>query len=321
MTTTPASISPTSLPSLLPGSVSPATSGQPPDDDPARPDLPYHRLALAHPRHRWWRPLLQLLVFATLTMVLALLLMGTLDLLRLVPALSGPLGTASTGSDLNDPVTMGLLLTSVAVTLPAALLTQRICAPPSARLLSSVAGRLRRPMLARSLGLAALALTPATVVAAIAGRDTLQVDTRSVVLVLVVLALVPFQAAAEEYVFRGMGQQLLGAWVRHPAFAILVPVPLFVVGHGYGPFGSLEIATFALVTGWLTWRTGGLEAAIGLHVVNNVVIMSLGAIGLVDLNATETSAPALALNTATMAAYTWLVLRPASSRVATSALR
>jgi hypothetical protein len=46
----------------------------------------------------------------------------------------------------------------------------------------------------------------------------------------VILLLVPLQAAAEEYIFRGYLMQSIGRWLRHPAFAILLPVPLFVLG-------------------------------------------------------------------------------------------
>jgi hypothetical protein len=62
----------------------------------------------------------------------------------------------------------------------------------------------------------------------------------------------------------------IGRWLRHPAFAILLPVPLFVLGHGYDLLGQIGVGLFAVAAGWLTWRTGGLEAAIALHVVNNL---------------------------------------------------
>ena len=96
----------------------------------------------------------------------------------------------------------------------------------------------------------------------------------------VILLVVPLQAAAEEYVFRGYLQQAIGRWLRHPAFAILLPVPLFVLGHLYDPLGQAAVGLFAVVAGWLTWRTGGLEAAIALHVVNNLSAFLLALAGL-----------------------------------------
>jgi membrane protease YdiL (CAAX protease family) len=95
----------------------------------------------------------------------------------------------------------------------------------------------------------------------------------------IVLLLVPVQAAAEEYIFRGYLMQSIGRWLRHPAFAILLPVPLFVLGHGYDLLGQIGVGLFAVAAGWLTWRTGGLEAAIALHVVNNLSAFLLSLVG------------------------------------------
>jgi len=108
-------------------------------------------------------------------------------------------------------------------------------------------------------------------------------------MVVLLLVLIPFQAAAEEYVFRGYLMQLVGTWLRHPAFAILLPVPLFVLGHGYDVWGAASVGLFAVVAAWLTWRTGGLEAAIALHIVNNLMIFLLGSVAVVDANATSGS--------------------------------
>ncbi len=104
---------------------------------------------------------------------------------------------------------------------------------------------------------------------------------------LVILLVVPLQAAAEEYVFRGYLQQAIGRWLRHPLFAILLPVPLFVLGHLYDPLGQASVAVFAVAAGWLTWRTGGLEAAIAVHVVNNLLAFTLALAGLSDVNASS----------------------------------
>ena len=99
----------------------------------------------------------------------------------------------------------------------------------------------------------------------------------------VVLVLVPFQAAAEEYVFRGLLSQGVGAWLKHPAFAILIP--LFVWGHAYNLVGLLDVGIFAVAMGWITWRTGGLEAAVMAHIVGNLIAFSFEAFGSKDESA------------------------------------
>lgn len=105
----------------------------------------------------------------------------------------------------------------------------------------------------------------------------------------VALLVVPIQAAAEEYAFRGLPQQMLGSWLKSPWWGILLPLPLFILGHLYDLPGLASVAVMGLVAGILTWLTGGLEAAIGLHIVNNVLAVLLASVGLNDLGASEIS--------------------------------
>ena len=90
-----------------------------------------------------------------------------------------------------------------------------------------------------------------------------------------ILLLVPLQCAAEEYAFRGLPQQLLGTWFRSPVWGIVLPVPLFMLGHGYDWAGQIDLATFALCAGFLVWKSGGLELAIVVHVANNLILFLL----------------------------------------------
>ena len=83
--------------------------------------------------------------------------------------------------------------------------------------------------------------------------------------------LTPLQCAGEEYLFRGMPQQALGTWLKSPLWGIILPVPLFMLGHGYDWVGQIDIACFALCMGALVWRSGGLELAILVHAANNTM--------------------------------------------------
>jgi membrane protease YdiL (CAAX protease family) len=104
---------------------------------------------------------------------------------------------------------------------------------------------------------------------------------------LMIVLLVPFQAAAEEYVFRGWLLQSIGSFTGEgralgrifgsPWPAIIVSSVPFVAGHAYTDWGILDIGAFAVIAAWVTVRTGGLEAAIALHVVNNMTGMILSA--------------------------------------------
>ncbi len=272
--------------------------------------LDYHRQALRVARPRWWRPLAVLALTACLFVVGAVLLVVPLVVLAVaIPDVEDTVDRAFTSSDLSDPLAATFMLVSIATLLPAALLAVRLAGGRGAGTLSSVAGRIRRRLLARCLGLAVLLTVPAilALVTLERGWQNAAITDRTLPIVALALLAVPMQAAAEEYVFRGLLMQTIGAWLRHPAFAIVLPVPLFTLGHDYDVLGLVDVTAFGLVAGWLTWRTGGLEAAIGLHVANNAVLVGFGGFGLVDLAATEGTATGLACSLCFTGAYAWLV--------------
>ncbi len=194
---------------------------------------------------------------------------------------------------LDRPWLLVALVLPLILMIPALLLASRVVQGRGVGFLSSVTGRLRMGWLWRSLGLAfgVFVVYFAVVLGwSAATGDPVRPDFSHpglLLMVVLLLVLIPFQAAAEEYVFRGYLMQLVGSWLRHPAFAILLPVPLFVLGHGYDVWGAASVGLFAVVAAWLTWRTGGLEAAIALHIVNNLLIFLLGSVALVDANATS----------------------------------
>jgi uncharacterized protein len=106
-------------------------------------------------------------------------------------------------------------------------------------------------------------------------------DGTVVAVLALVLVLTPFQAAAEEYVFRGYVLQLVGSWTRFAAIPIVVSVPLFAAGHTYSFWGLVDVGIFGLTAAWLAIRTGGLEAGIAAHAANNIVLMVVEALGIV----------------------------------------
>lgn len=277
----------------------------------------YHRLARTHSSYRWWRPVLTLLVTAVAWILLLItLVLTTMVASALDPALGLRIDEAMDPSaplDMHDPVAALLALLLLAIGLPAVLLGVRVGGWRPAGSVSSVIGRLRWALLIRCLGLAAGLHLVVNLVLSITGVGTAPVAVTwgpySGWALAVALLVVPFQAAAEEYLFRGVLMQTIGSWLRHPAWAVLLPVPLFVLGHEYGWVGQLDIVVFAVAAAWLTWRTGGLEAAIGLHIIGNCLAFGFGAIGLTDLNATDIPPLSVALSIGLTLSYTVLVNR------------
>ena len=87
----------------------------------------------------------------------------------------------------------------------------------------------------------------------------------------VIILTSPLQAAAEELFFRGYLMQALGSLVRQPWFGVIVSSLVFAFFHGtQNPALFADRLAFGLLAAILVWRTGGLEAGIAAHVINNV---------------------------------------------------
>jgi len=280
----------------------------------------YHRLGRSWPKYRWWKPLVTGLIAFGFYLVLSVIVIVPLVVLTLVD----PNGL---GADFEQLITEGVIdstipsvlafsLVTIALMLPALWLATLIMGPRPVGLLSSVAGRLRWRWMLRLVVPALVAFGASfvlylLVLPPLLGEPILapSVDSDIWLMLAIIVLLVPLQATAEEYVFRGYLMQMIGGWLKHPAFAILLPVPLFMLGHLYDVWGLLDVGVFAVFAAWLTWRTGGLEAAIVAHIVNNAAIFALGEFGLVDTNTTEGSLIGVAVTAATLAIYSWFVVR------------
>lgn len=269
----------------------------------------YHRLpTLMGHRRRWWRPLAAVAVFAVSYVVLLILLMLPLLILgELVPALAA----TTDFSDPHNPVDMLFMLGMIALMLPATLLASRI-AYGRAGIAHSITGRIRWDLIGR----AGLVVVPLYLLINIGGSllidgGALEVPAPSAPVIaaaVIIVLLVPLQAAAEEYAFRALPMQALGTWLRAPLWGILIPVPLFVLGHEYDWVGQIDVAVFAVVAGLLAWKTGGLELSILVHVANNWTLFILAPLlpGSLEQGAVP---PAMLLSstlpTALMAAGLW----------------
>lgn len=90
----------------------------------------------------------------------------------------------------------------------------------------------------------------------------------------------PFQAAAEEYMFRGVLFRTVGSWFRHPMVALgvgtLVNSAVFMSIHGADDVWlNIFYFTLGALLSYLTWRTGGIEAAAAIHIANNMIGFSV----------------------------------------------
>ncbi|HEV7951541.1 MAG TPA: CPBP family intramembrane glutamic endopeptidase [Glaciihabitans sp.] len=270
---------------------------------PEKPNrVAYHRIDRATGIYRWWKPLAVAAIGFVIYLALALLVLAAADLIAR-SALSeadyaehlrqlGSLNTVIT-----EPFALAALLLSVAVMAPALFLARLIVRAGSIGTLSSVVGKIRWRWFALALIPAAIymgiqILIGYLIAPAVTGEPLGAITTPPatyLACLIVILLFVPIQASAEEYVFRGFVLQAVGGWVRWPAVAIVASAIPFVFGHSYNLWGLAEILVFALVAAWITLRTGGLEAAIGVHILTNVMAFGIPALGFANVEEADGS--------------------------------
>ena len=298
---------------------------------PLAPDFrpQYHQL------HRVGRPgIWRSLVGSVLVLVLVFLL---------VPAVAGAIAFAAlmaAGNTMEEttalldvtaeatPVGLALLNIVIAAAIPVSWAVTWWLHRLKPRWLSSVAPRLRWRFLLVCLGLSVVALLASLGVGLLLplapGESPVgevnDFTTRTRDFMLVVLLLTPLQAAGEEYLFRGYLTQAFGSlvWGRRAsqALAVVGPALIFALFHGFSQDAPVFFDRFAfgVVAGILVIRTGGLEAAIAMHVLNNFLAFGL-ALAFGDLttalNATGESSWWMILSTLTqslvyLALATWV---------------
>lgn len=255
-------------------------------------ELPYHRLSYVNPRARWFTPVLEGLLIASIYFVL--LLIVSFALLAFAVMLRVPYDHLTDlqrvyANVFKTPLVFITFFISIIPVIPAIFIARLITNFKPLGLIHSIAGRMRWSYLGVFLGFGFLIFGLYNVGnLVLAGSLTTQNSVHPLnsgmfwLYIVLILLIVPFQCYAEELLFRGYLMQTVGRWLKNPAWAIIIPAPIFMVLHGYGLWGLLSVLTMALIAGFLCWYTGGLEAGIGLHIANNISGIILGLLGLAD---------------------------------------
>jgi uncharacterized protein len=246
--------------------------------------LAYHQLQRLGHRGRW-RPLVGAVLALGLTFaVVPLLVQSVLAGWWFVTG-RPVMANLERVLDFGDPTPLGLavLNLTLAAAIPVTFLLMRGLHGLRPGWLSSVLPRIRWGYFGICLLLSVVALVATIVVASLvpqgAGSEVgteLNDFTRTTRDFLIVIALLtPLQAAGEEYLFRGYLTQAIGSAtarrVLSRVLAVVVPALLFAIAHGAGQSWPIFVdrLAFGLVAGVLVIATGGLEAALAMHVLNN----------------------------------------------------
>lgn len=295
--------------------------------------LEYHRLYRGAPKYAWWKPLVVLVLAASI--YFAMNIAFSLALMPLLVAFDPDyvndalFAQISPMLDTQHPWSLVLNLGTIALMIPAVLLAMLALGVRPTGRVWSVAGRIRWGLLWRTTGAAVLSVIVMNGVGIIVGMtmtaasgattgEAIAADspdfnvTAAVASGVIVLLLVPFQATAEEVVFRGLALQVLGSWMRSPWLAVGLSSLAFALMHIYDIWGMLAVGIMGLTAAWLTWKTGGLEAAIAIHVINNFAAFGFMAAGLSsDTGQVESSGGPESLigEVVGLALFVWLTVR------------
>ncbi|WP_052745740.1 CPBP family intramembrane glutamic endopeptidase [Allosalinactinospora lopnorensis] len=251
-------------------------------------------------RYRWWVPLLSVLC-AVVLIVLVQIAMGIAALLTaLVAGLTpDPEADSIFGAPLPD---LAFTLIALSTMTPLVMFVVRFVQRRPVGTLFSVEGRLRWRWMLICGAVSAVPLAVSFAVMYGLQRATapesefvgaFNPESGFALALLVILLLVPFQASAEEFALRGFLMQAIGAYgagpgerrgsgvvarvLRSPVPGILVSGSVFTLMHEYTDWAMLDVAVFGIAMAWLTWYTGGLEAAVALHVLHNLVVFTITA--------------------------------------------
>lgn len=272
----------------------------------------------AHLRMSWWKPLVLLVtlpVVLVLTQWLAFLFVGV------VVGSDDPLSTEFT-PEKSLAANLAIGVTGLVAVLMLVWMTR----VPWRALFSLRRAFDRRRLAHYSIGAALLVGAAMAVVAVVAPESTgwtsFAITGTTVAFLAVTLLTTPVQAVGEELLFRSVLLPAAASWLRavRPALVLgLVVSSLgFAAVHGStDPWLAGYFTVVGLSTGLMAIISGGMEAPIAFHVVNNVLagiltdVMSGGGTTTID-RATETGGPSLlilAVANVAMVALVWLYER------------
>ena len=259
---------------------------------PLAPDFrpQYHQLHRVG-RPGWWRSLVGALLLLVLVFGVVPLVLGGIAFVLLLAAgySADAAGAILDVTAETTPTGLALLNIVIAAAIPLSWAVTWWLHRLKPRWLSSVGPRIRWRYLLVCLGLSVVALLASLGVSLLLPLapgeapvgEVNEFTSRTRDFMLVILLLTPLQAAGEEYLFRGYLTQAFGSlvWARRAsqALAVLGPALIFALFHGLSQDAPVFFDRFAfgVVAGILVIRTGGLEAAIAMHVLNNFLAFGL----------------------------------------------
>jgi membrane protease YdiL (CAAX protease family) len=238
------------------------------------PDGAQYPQLLRGPGHSWWRSLLGVVMGLSFFLLLtAVISQSVVALSWAITARGSKYATYVTSAfAFERPSGMLGANLGIASLIPISIVLMVLVHRVNPRWLLSVEGRLRWKYLLACLGLAAVVLNGVMWLSTLAGTPLeFSAQKGFWAFLAVILLTSPLQAAAEEIFFRGYLMQAMGSLYAQPWFGVVGSSVIFALFHGTQNLPLfVDRLAFGLLAAILVWRTGGLEAGIAAHVINNV---------------------------------------------------
>lgn len=280
------------------------------------------------PCWRWWKPIVAVVLAGVLFAIVSLLLMflgiaisiatghGTIEDME-----QGGLEAFSDSFFLANNVSLALLI-------PISMAVSAWVMKQAPGLLASVEGRIRWAWLGRCLLIAlpilVVFMALQVILSARSGNlDGIGIRPETWLLIVGIIVTTPFQAMAEEYAFRGVLNRAVASFFRNEKVGLVAGAVVsslaFMFSHGAGDMGlNIFYFFFGIIGCMLAWRTGGLEASIAVHVINNLLAEALvpfsGTEGMFDRSAGSEDPLLVLISIVSIAIVVLLLVRQARSR-------
>ena len=232
--------------------------------------------------YAWFKPLLVALLTAVFTLMIqgitfliCLLWIGGPELMREAMSNSSPYFYSGPG--------LLMAVGGVSGMLPALALAERIVRGRPFSSYSSSRGGWNWAAFVKCFVLAAIVFGAEVAAMAFgmpdAGADGINKFT--IIGAVICIVVVPLQAAAEEYIYRGLLMQSIGSWTKLPALAVVLSAIIFGISHGnYDVLGITATGIAGLGFAFLAWYSRGLEASSAAHAANNLSVFIFSGLGL-----------------------------------------
>ncbi len=230
---------------------------------------------------RWWQPLLAIVLGTVLWIVLTVIVLIIVFIIEWAVAGKSFFELSDAGTGVGELVlTPGMFLgnnVGLAALWPIAVLMQLLFFRLKPGWLVSVTGKVRRDWAMACLTIVVPVWIVLTLVDLVIHKiPDLSWSNQSLLLIVGILITTPFQAAGEEFMFRGLVFRGVGSYFANPKVAFWVGSAVssvfFAAMHGAADIWlNVFYLVFGLVACWVTWKTGSLIAGIVIHVVNNLV--------------------------------------------------